>query len=345
MKYQLIFQSPDKSFPHTIKKSLELLASKNSWDTLFVAMAYATVAGVRNLLETYPNMEYKWILGTDDFITQPDALRLCKNLANSSLRIISFAKKGARFHPKTIVLSSKDNASPTTLITGSSNLTISGLTRNGEAIFIASSESADEKAHFKEFANTIWRIGHNPTSNEIENYEREYCKHRKPLHGPKVPQKGREILKDDDSEKDPSLSNTCWIELGKNTALGRELEFKSEQALFFGLNPHGASSVEKSFKTSDGNIISLWLKYRQNNGMWRLQLSSDIPEVANGLRPIINGKLGRSPFAAVFTRTKISGLFKLRLLDVKSAKYQAIRKQSLKFGTLGKTSAREYGWY
>ncbi|MEW5818501.1 MAG: hypothetical protein AB1798_24310, partial [Spirochaetota bacterium] len=253
--------------------------------------------------------------------------------------------KGARFHPKTILLSSNNQKSPTILVTGSSNLTRLGLTRNGEGVLIASSESSHETLRFQELAKNIWSTGHTPTASEIEKYTQNYKKRKKSARPTRKPTKNREILKDDDSEKDPSLSNTCWIELGKNTALGRELEFKSEQALFFTENPHDKKDVEINFQISNGSIVPQWLKYRHDNAMWRLQLKPDIPEVKRGLRPTINGKLGRSPFAAVFTRTRTSGVFKLRFINVKSAKYQAIRAHSLNLGTMGRTSSREYGWY
>jgi hypothetical protein len=83
----------------------------------------------------------------------------------------------------------------------------------------------------------------------------------------------------------------------------------------------------------------------QKNHMWRLQMNNQVPEVAIGLRPLQeDGSLGRSPFAAVFERPAEQNLFDLRFVRLDSKMYKRILADSTKKGTIGKTSARRYGW-
>ena len=153
------------------------------------------------------------------------------------------------------------------------------------------------------------------------------------------------VLESDRAEISPDTARFCWIELGKNTAMGRELEFKAEQARYFGLSPRGGAAELKSFLVSSGTSTKLRLKYQANN-MWRLQFTRDVPEFVAGLRPTNrDGKLGRSPYAAVFRRISGNDEFKLSFVRANSDKYLSIRSRSKSIGTLGRTTAREYGWY
>jgi len=200
-------------------------------------------------------------------------------------------------------------------------------------------------------------LGHIPTDSEIADYETEYKKQRRereqqngaaaqpipaPLHA------GYDDADQDSSGDDPTLATVCWIEVGKNTLMGKELEFKAEQALFFGLSPIGDKKEERTFAftVSSGDSVPLRFVY-QGNSMWRLQMNVDVPEVAVGLRPRdpITGKQGRSPFVAVVTRTDKSNHFALGFIDEQSPDYTEVRNRSENFGTLGSTSARKYGWY
>jgi hypothetical protein len=126
--------------------------------------------------------------------------------------------------------------------------------------------------------------------------------------------------------------------------MGRELEFKGEQARFFGLDPAGGPAEFRDFTLSNGNTASLRLKY-QGNSMWRLQLRQEVPEVGVGLRPKARGVLGRSPYVAVFRRLEGNNLFALSFPRKTSSEYLSIRNLSESAGTIGHTSSREYGWY
>lgn len=78
--------------------------------------------------------------------------------------------------------------------------------------------------------------------------------------------------------------------------------------------------------------------------MWRLQMNNEVPEVARGLRPRDKrtGKLGRSPYVAVFDRGDDRRTYFLRFIRDDSAEYSELRRRSVK--SSGRTSSRRYGW-
>ena len=49
-------------------------------------------------------------------------------------------------------------------------------------------------------------------------------------------------------------------------------------------------------------------KYQEGNAMWRLQMRNEVPEVRRGLRPLVDGTLGRSHYVAIFERTRAAPL-------------------------------------
>jgi len=356
MKYEFLTQSPGISEDETIGYRISNIISESGCNRIFVAAAYATVAGVRNILwsmeKSDVNFKSKWLLGIDDYFTQPGALSLCKNLRDSELRVASFANVGSKFHPKLILFSSSNSDNRNALLLGSSNMTVSGLERNAEACIINYSDSPTDGRALLGIWKYFWRLGKKLTEKALVSYTLEYKKRVKKLRkyglveddGEETKAGQKEILNKDEAEIDPTHASICWIEVGKNTALGRELEFKAEQALFFGLSPHGGEPEFRNFEVSDGSKIPLRLKYQQN-AMWRLQMNSNVPEVARGLRPTLRGgKLGRSPYVTVFERTN-KGTFKLRFIKKKSSSFKRLCLKSKEAHTLGQTLARMYGWF
>jgi hypothetical protein len=85
--------------------------------------------------------------------------------------------------------------------------------------------------------------------------------------------------------------------------------------------------------------------------MWRLQMNNDVPEVRTGLRPrLADGSLGRSTKVAVIRHRKAPGEFTLRFVELASAEFRNLKKESATLGTLGRTRAKKedgarwYGW-
>jgi len=294
-----------------------------------------------------------WLLGVDDAITQPGAIELCQDLESSSVRIASFEEVSLRFHPKVLLMTSSSSPEKGLMMVGSANLTNHALQGNAESVVFLHAESDSDVQELIARWDDIWTLGRTMTAAELKRYASRYEKNKEirkklvrtqKVKKPGKPRKIKPVLSSDKAELDPSLARTCWIECGYNTAMGRELELKAEQGLFFGLNPKGEAPRRFDFRLSNGETARLRLKF-QGNAMWRLQLTTEVPEVARGLRPrMADGTLGRSPWVAVVARTRKRGSFTLRFVRLSSREYRDLRKRSQSVGTVGRTSAREYGW-
>ena len=357
METNLIIQEPFCHPDHTFDAVISQIASESRWARVSVAVAYATVSGVIRLHEVIyssnPNVCFRWLLGIDDYITSPGAVDFCSLQSKSDVLIYESTQSTTRFHPKMYLFEEFNRlGGGVLLIVGSANLTIAALERNCEAGAIVWTSSKSEAEELIASYDRLWQLGKEPTYELMAQYEAKYQRHQRNRSflrqdDVKIQKSVRsyEVLEHDAAERSPEASNICWIEVGKNTAMGRELEFKAEQARFFGLNPQGGESEYRDFLVSNGEMVSLRLKY-QDNHMWRLQLNKNVPEVATGLRPENEmGQLERSPYVAIFKRLDGNKSFKLYFQRVNSHIYRRIRSQSERIGTLGKTTAREYGWY
>lgn len=348
-----------RDFRTSLSATLSRICHSQGCAYVRIAVAYATVAGVLEFLEIFrrrngiANPCYEWLLGLDDFLTHPGAVRLCQSLANSNVRTASLSASNCRFHPKMMFFSSQTGTA--IAIVGSNNLTHRGLTQNCEAYAVIQSRTATDQRNLDSVWKSIWSLGKPIREQELLEYEHEFRRRVLDIDANSTRNTANRLQSSSfagegsaQAETDPTLAQTCWIEVGKNTAQGRELEFKAEQAMFFGLNPIGRSGEKaiRFFTTSEGNHVELALKF-QGNSMWRLQMNSHVPEVHEGLRPRDpkSGKLGRSSYVAVFYRTDIEDRFVLRFIEESSREYADLKRESLKRGMLGKTSARAFGWY
>lgn len=339
----------------SLSSRIQGFLAREKFDKVSVAVAYSSVAGVSNLrdlvLAENSNASFQWFLGVDDYITQPGAIEGCLAFPNSDVRIFKSAKPGARFHSKFYLFESTKNRAKALGIIGSANLTYSAFYKNCESVAFIHSNTRGDHDRLRKSYNRIWRSGVSPDAAFLRDYAEQFQRflperrflqeddNRKSLPG-----RAKKVLESDSALIGPELAKICWIEVGKNTAMGRELEFKAEQAKFFGLDPAGSDPEFKDFILEDSRRLKLRMKY-QVNSMWRLQLTRDIPEVAHGLRPTIDGRLGRSPFVAVFERVPGRSEFKLKFIHVDSTDFSLIKEKSMKMGTLGQTSARIYGWH
>ena len=353
MKARLLIQRPTTVASKSLKAHVVACVGKEKFDFVRIAVAYATVSGVRSLLAAFDDhglAKSRWLIGLDDAITQPGALALLLSLKNDvEVRIASFEASGRRFHPKFYAFAHAATDNVISVLIGSANLTATAFCGNSEATALLEHKDQKDKAQVNAAWDQLWAQGHKPTAAELKTYAEQYDKiavlYQKYLKATKatLPQPtSAEVLASDEAQIDPSMATICWIECGNVTAMGRELELKAEQGLFFGLSPSGGRPKTVTIRASDGSSVDLRLKYQRNH-MWRLQMTNAVPEVRTGLRPVgDDGALGRSPYVAVFERAP--GITTLRFLPLNSKKFAALRQRTLKSGTLGKTTAREYGW-
>lgn len=351
MKTNFVVQTPRSPVADTLGNLLAERLITSQYDEIHVSVAYMTVSGVRALLAAFSSQalrKSKWLIGLDDFVTQPGALDVVLKLPGSDVRIISYANIGRRFHPKVYIFGKQSSFKNGLTVIGSANLTAQGLAGNGEANAILDCETTADTKKVLRMWDELWRQGHKPKKNELVTYRTMYEKAQKARPrlpaASRTPAKGMVILASDDALLDPAVAQQCWIECGYVTAMGRELELKAEQGIFFGLSPSGEAAKEMTFLVSSGNSVKLRMKY-QGNHMWRLQLTKMVPEVEAGLRPLNpDGSLARSPYVAVFDRTDEINIYKLRFIRLNSIEFKRIAARSKKTGTYGRTTARQYGW-
>jgi HKD family nuclease len=353
MNTSIYTQLPDCRKADTLGQTIVTLSSSQKWEQMSVAVAYSSLAGVTRLHEVvfdaHPNASFRWLLGLDDYITQPGAIDFCCSVKNAEVRIYSSKRPNTRFHPKVLLFDAPKKGGGTSMIIGSANLTFAALNSNCEAVAIIEAQRKAERALMRSRFDSLWSLGTAPTDKLLSEYKNRFDKFRKSrafllAAESEAPTNTGSILHSDSALINPGTATVCWIEVGKNTAMGGELEIKGEQARFFGLEPTGGTAAFRNFLVSSGDTVPLRLKY-QGNAMWRLQLRASVPEVDAGLRPIINGQLGRSPYVAVFKRTQTKDLFSLSFPRRDSKEFRGIWKNSERAGTIGSTASREYGWY
>ncbi|MGQ0582429.1 MAG: phospholipase D family protein [Reyranella sp.] len=349
-------QSPLTKLTKTLKAVLDKHLTSGRYNRSRVAVAYATVSGLRDLVDAFPRnslTQSEWLIGLDDLITQPGVFDALEKLDHATVKFATYRSRGRRFHPKVFSFSNTSDPQRDIAIIGSANLSSAAFAGNAEAAAIVDLSSASARASFETFWKTLWQQGRRLTKAQLESYRKRYESRPKgqpppplpPKASTKKPKKRKQILSSDDVEIDPTVARVCWIEGGNITALGRELEFKAEQALFFGLPRSGGKSKTFNFVTSAGKVVPLLMKY-QGNHMWRLQLNREVPEVERGLRPKLpTGKLGRSPFVAVFARKHEVNHYSLRFVRLKGSEFRKLVARSKRSGSYGRTTARQYGWY
>jgi HKD family nuclease len=349
-------QSPLTKSTETLKAFFDSQLIGGHYNRCRVAAAYATVSGLRDLLDTFPSnslVQTEWLIGLDDLITQPGVFDALDKLDHATVKFATYASRGYRFHPKVFSFGHTSHSRAEIAIIGSANLSSAAFAGNAEAVSIFRLSSASARASFETFWTDLWQQGKHLTKDQLRAYRERYDTRPQYQPSPPLPvstsskkaKKEKQILSSDDVEIDPTVARVCWIECGYITALGRELEFKAEQALFFGLPRSGGQSKTFDFTTSKGTSVSLLMKY-QGNHMWRLQLNKEVPEVKVGLRPKLpTGKLGRSPFVAVFERKSEAAHFSLRFVRLNGSTFRRLVAQSKRSKSYGRTTARQYGWY
>jgi hypothetical protein len=302
------------------------------------AVAYASVSGLRSLLALIPaGAASDWLIGLDDCLSHPSVLEVLQDLRGARLRVAGEVTGGSRFHPKVFWFLNR-KSSLASMVVGSANLTYSGLHDNVESVVAMTAGKSSEVTQLERHWINVWQTGVEPTKNLLADYRKDFARAVK--QRAQVPKVKGPVLARDQALLDPSRASVVWIEVGNITGFKQEqLEIKAEQALFFGLPIHGGADSIVTVDTAYSGKVEIPVKYR-GNAMWRFNLPDSIREVGEGLRP--NGK--RSPFLAVFTRRPTGDLI-FEFVKIGSRRSKQLVRESARWGTLGHTTARDYGWY
>lgn len=335
--------------------ALKGLTENQAFDRVDVAVAYATLQGVKTLTQALGGLPpvSRWVVGLDDAITQPEAIEHLMKLAGAQVRLASLAPK-RRFHPKIYRLWSSTHPQLCVLALGSGNMTQNGLRFNGEAAALLTSESAAEAKELENAWLEMWGLGVDATDAAIAIYRSKYAeakKERKKIAalGVAPPEPEPDAVVEDNVifNGEPATASVAWTEGATPSAGGRDLELPRLIMPFFTL---GRSPVVKRFRVVNGGVFSLTFTMRTDNQMWRLMFSRDAIAAAIGrdsLRPAM-GNSTRSDLAIVFTRISGAADFDLHMVAIGSAQHQQLMQRTSAGGRLHRTrdpGGRNFGFY
>ena len=351
MKWRLVAQAGRGS--DTVWKTLSA-AKSSDLDRLDVAVAYATLQGVKCLEQALNDVKLtsRWVVGLDDAITQPEALKYLVGLPRSQVRLASMLPQ-ERFHPKLYCLWSSRHRNRGLTVIGSGNMTLNGMLKNGETAVLLESESRGETKALRRQWKAMWQLGQPATRERIDSYRLGYIEARKRRRqlvdlnlSPPEPEPYAAVEIDTRVVTDFSNANLVWLDAGSPSAGGRDLELPKQMMPFFGLTE---SPTRGTFEMRNGQQFTLSFTERTKNSMWRLMFNTASIRSAidrDSLRP--ESGENRSDLAVEIRKVAGSQNYKIQLLRVGSREYKRLKNRSNKLGGLYRTTqgagGRHYGF-
>lgn len=173
MRVQVVAQGGAKRL--SIAAAIKAHVRANPFDSAEIAAAYVTVQGIKALTTILgtPPTQSRWIVGLDDAISQPDAIKLLIKLPGAEVRVAKLSPK-RRFHPKVYRFWDAGKANEAVLVIGSGNLTERGLHENAEAAVLLTSEGPADAAVGAELFSELWALGYTPTEADLAAYAKRY---------------------------------------------------------------------------------------------------------------------------------------------------------------------------
>ena len=351
MRWRLIAQGHPNSL--TLWKALSEAFSTDEFDHLDVAVAYATLQGVRSLeLALSDNRRIsRWVVGLDDAISQPEAIEYLIELQRSEVRLASMLPR-RRFHPKLYCAWSSDHDDRCVTAIGSGNMTLNGLLNNGETAVLLTAESRQEVSEFRAQWQAMWDLGEAATQDAIDAYRETYIVARKKRReiadlgvAPPEPEPDAPVEVGYVFDGDPTSANVAWLEAGSPSAGGRDLEFPRAIVPFFELT---RSPTLRTFQMHDGQRFQLRFTERTDNQMWRLMFSRDSIHAATGretLRPINGGN--RSDLTVVFRKSGGTADYDVEMVVIGSHEHEVLLARSRAIDGLFRTrnpGGRNFGF-
>lgn len=309
-----------------------------------LGFAFVTRLGVKELVTKLESQEwdgvYKdFLVGIGNGITEPHALEMLRQVANSRVRVFIPTAKLSKstltskelFHPKTVLLENPSSKNYF-LYCGSHNLTGAALGEcpSNHEVGIATflQNNADDRSCIQQF-DQWWGSFSSRCRVVDRKFINAYSKMRSRQFIENPYLAGSISLASNVDQIDEA--NELWIEVGKASGVDRhQVEFPRELAKFF-MSPE-ERRVDFNF-VSNGNRWSdkpfSWKKTSYNVDIWRLSM------------PTINvgGERIQGRFIK-FRRTEDPITFEYEVADADSRDLKIWSDLSSKNGTLGTTSGR-----
>ena len=367
----LIVQDSESGRISEIYRSIVSLADASKFRSLRVAVAYASLAGCKNLSEgldrclgsRWKSMNKEWMISVDFGRTDADALEFLSELPKSSVRIPNglsvlqnkLIPKNC-FHPKMFAFGASDawSGGPMALFCGSANLTLSGLhsgTEQGISLIwkppLAPEEEDKLQAIYERLVWWLdnWKRSVPVTSSFLSRYRKirpEY-----PREDDSLLLKGYASAKNTEIKLEEGLlwgqARCLWVQthklyknLGKAKP-GNQVDLRRGTRVYFGLGPQSVSP-----NTVLGQVILQYKSMRQRKCSVRFGDNS-----MDKVNLPVPGKDGPRTYDNTFLHFERiePGLFRVRLVrDQKEL--QIWRKKSQRQGLLYIMSGgRQFGLY
>lgn len=318
----------------------------NRYTRISACAAYASFQGVvlaRALLANETTSAFRWLVGLDDCITDPQAIRVTAGIHNSETRIVPVTT-GRRFHVKAYLLDLSPSAHAT-LIIGSANLTKAALTKNFEGYVLLRATTKDEVSRFQSYWDSFWQLGEPASQLRISDYEERYKRRRVRSTEVEKESTSQTLPKSDTKLAKQTLASSklAWIELGNNTGGGNQLDVVKRLAPFLGLpNKHReGTTVYRSFNSPLG-LKRFQLTFTK--GMWRFM------NLQQGFRQPLRPNLNKpSPYLLVVSRERDDGVTNLTIDRSDSRNAIRMIEESRTNGFIDSSvhggSGRLFGWY
>ena len=322
-----------------------------------MAVAYVSVSGfslVKNIIDEAGVGEVRLVTDTKDGVTHPKALQSAVE-CGWNVRVVN--SLAGTFHPKLYVGAAGFDkaagvADPFLAITGSPNLTHSGLLKNGECVF-SSTTPHSRKSAAKAWLD-CWNAGVPATAQRLAAYEKYFAlrnRYRKPedmvalgiadglpekIDG--VPKKGVRPPNREQKAVSETAASVAWAGLQSFTgAYNLQVEFPKEaglvlQRIFGNLSQDDVIDIV----CADGEVRTFKYRFYTDNGMFRLNIPN--------LTPLVTWARERKQGIAYIESREPPRPLYFAVLRPGQSMFDTIDR-SLALGTWGRTPTRLYGWY
>jgi HKD family nuclease len=319
----LLFQTPGSP---VILDRLAGIISAGNYRRFRIAVAFATYAGVvliqRLLNQRDSPIEVLALVGLDRNITEPEALKRLREDDRVSLRVFRSAPT-TMFHAKAYFFDGEEDP---TLLVGSCNLSKAAFTQNREsAIWL--SGPAELFTEWEEWWEVLWSSAEPLTNELLAEYRARY----------EVDRNGASDNQNHgDSESLTSSAaqgDRLWLGTGSMTGGAvSQLELPRETAAFFLDEADTNATVELTLIRGSMSWPNNHMAFYQNE-MWRINLSTEIPEVeAKSL-----------PYKYVlFERTDVRDTYRFDVVDEEDRAELRMASEALE--QYGQTMSRDFGW-
>jgi len=332
-----------------IKPLLSLITEEitsKKYTRISACAAYASFRGVvlvRTALSRAETPRFRWLFGLDDYITDPQALKVAAGTYHAQTRTVAVAP-GRRFHAKVYLLDNSDTECAS-LIVGSANLTAAALTKNCEGYVLVRAETAEEVVTLRNYWELFWRMGVPSTKDLVSQYEEKYKTRQ--FHEPEVEEERSDKPRTSKTAKlvKESLrsSRLAWIEFGSNTGGGGQLDIVKKLMPFLEL-PTNYGEGTTVYRTFNSPLGQKRFQITFTKGMWRFM------NLQQGFRRRLRPDLNKpSPYVLVISRGEEGADASLKVQPFRSKDTELMIQESKKNGFVDASvqgpSGRLFGWY